>query len=164
MNVYLAIFLVFTVSLGYAQPPTTSLLLEPNDKNSTPAKPECTFTPAMSDEEMRICGIKPDNPPCHFVTPNTTIVQVQAALQLKNYYIGDLSGVFDERTKAAIMVYKEINHLPVNERIDTPLLESLKVNALVFNKRFKICNNHASAESEKKATATAKKRHRRRKH
>jgi hypothetical protein len=144
------------------KPPAATKLKtpQPQDNPLTPAKPECDIKAVMSDDEMRICGIKIRTQNCQPSNATLEVAKVQAALQLQNYYVGDLTGVVDEHTKTAIMVYKELNHLPINDVIDNKLLDLLKVDSLVLNKSFHPCTN---SSINKKLLRKSSKKHRRRK-
>ncbi len=125
----------------------------PKENPLSPAKPECNIKSVMSDDEMRLCGIKIHHSTCQPANASIEIAKVQTALQAQNYYVGDITGVMDEHTKTAILVYKELNHLPINDVPDAKLLELLNVNNLVLTKNFNPC---------RRAKSTAK-RHRRKK-
>lgn len=145
-----------------SEPPASTKLKTPQplDNPLTPAKPECNIKAVMSDDEMRLCGIKIHTQNCQPSNATLAVAKVQAALQLQNYYVGDLTGVVDEHTKTAIMVYKELNHLPINDVIDNKLLDLLKVDSLVLNKSFHPC---ANSHIPKKRLRKSSKKHRRRK-
>lgn len=144
------------------KPPASTKLKTPQplDNPLTSAKPECNIKAVMSDDEMRLCGIKIHTQNCQPSNATLAVAKVQAALQLQNYYVGDLTGVVDEHTKTAIMVYKELNHLPINDVIDNKLLDLLKVDSLVLNKSFHPC---ANSHIPKKRLRKSSKKHRRRK-
>ncbi len=157
MNAYFAFFLLFYSLLNGTQA-AESVSSIPNEETiSQPAPPSCDIKSAMSDAEMQICHIRIQQPICQWRTPTDTVSKIQAVLQLRGYYLGDLTGTLDEHTQSAILVYKEDYQLPMKDLIDPPLLASLHFETLLANKTFRFCTRNAVIKQRKS-------RHKRRKH
>ena len=92
-------------------PPSVPLEQPARPKASIPSSEQLKFNQIMSDKEKR----------------KNIILRVQLTLSAMGYYKGDLNGVMDNSTRAAINDYRKIKSLPILDKLDLKVLNSLGI-------------------------------------
>lgn len=91
--------------------PSEPLAQPTRPKASLPSAEQLKFNQIMSDKEKR----------------KNIILRVQLTLSALGYYKGDLNGVMDASTRKALNSYRTIKNLPVLEKLDLKVLNSLGI-------------------------------------